>query len=188
MCIRDRLHAAARSRAAGRRSGLLDHGGLRFAESGLRLYLFRNFLQGCLFCLTLGGILSTLLLEHHADGSVDVLERVPQRRKIGGRVAELGIAEFGERLYLLQQSADGVVHLSLIHIFQQRLRNFRKVVVQPEVYARRQQRYRFNQSLDMRIFAAIRLQQQTRRHLGILFREFRALLAQKRQLAFVRCV
>ena len=72
-----------------------------------------------------------------------------------------------------------------IHHVQQGLRDFREIVVQPEVDARGQQRHRFDEALHVRILAAVRLEQQARRHLGVLFGEFRALLAQERQLPFV---
>ena len=72
-----------------------------------------------------------------------------------------------------------------VHHVQQCLRDFREIVVQPEVNAGGQQRHRFDQPLHVRILAAVRLEQQPRRHLGILLGEFRALLAQERQLALV---
>jgi len=68
---------------------------------------------------------------------------------------------------------------------KQRLGDLRKVVVDPQVNPRRQQRKRLQHPFRMRIFAAIRLQHQARCNLRILVRELRSNLAQECELALV---
>src|SRR5438045_6031041 len=67
----------------------------------------------------------------------------------------------------------------------QRVGDLGEVVVNFQMNARGKQRERLHQALDVRIFAAIRLELQARGDLRILFRELRAHLPDERQLSFV---
>jgi len=60
-----------------------------------------------------------------------------------------------------------------------------KIVVDPQMHARRKQRERFDHALDVRIFTTVGFEQQTRRDLGILVGKLRSDLAQERELALV---
>ncbi len=68
---------------------------------------------------------------------------------------------------------------------EQRLGDFRELVVDLEVYPRGQECERLQHPLHVRVFALVRLQHQSRRHLRILRRELHAHLAQEGQLPFV---
>ena len=72
-----------------------------------------------------------------------------------------------------------------VHHVEKGLGNFREVVVQAQVDAGGQQGDRFNEALDVRVFAAVGLQLEPRRHLRILGGELSAHLAEEGQLAFV---
>ena len=68
---------------------------------------------------------------------------------------------------------------------QQRLGDFGELIVELAMHSAGQEREGFDQTLDVGIFAGIRLQQQTAGHLGIFFRELAGHLADELQLAFV---
>ena len=68
---------------------------------------------------------------------------------------------------------------------EQRLRDFRKVVIESPLHACREEREAFKQSLDVRIFGLARLELQARRHLRVLLGKLGAKLAQVRQFALV---
>jgi hypothetical protein len=72
-----------------------------------------------------------------------------------------------------------------VHDVEQRLRDFREIIIEAKVHASGQQRHRLDHALDMRIFAAARLQLQARGDLRIFLGELGAHLAEERQLALV---
>ena len=72
-----------------------------------------------------------------------------------------------------------------IQHFQQRFGEQRKVVVQPLVHTRRQQGKRFDQSLDVRVFAYVTGQLQAAGDLGITLGKVGRMVPQKCEFPFV---
>ncbi len=68
---------------------------------------------------------------------------------------------------------------------QQRFGDFRKLVVYFEMNARREEREGLQHTFHVRILALVGFEQKARGDLGILLRELRAHLAEKRQFPFV---